>query len=98
MVFVVQGMVIGVVGTVLGSLVGIGLSLSVTELVSLLESLLGIHFLNTDVYPVDYLPADLRLGDVLLVCSTAFGMSFLATLYPSWRAARVAPAQALRYE
>lgn len=97
-IFIVQGTAIALVGTAVGSLIGVGLSLAVTDLVALTESLFGIQFLQSDVYPVDYLPSDLRWQDVLLVCATAFGMSLLATLYPSWKAARVQPADALRYE
>lgn len=97
-IFMVQGTMIALIGTFIGSLIGIGLSLTVTDLVALTQSLFGVHFLQSDVYPVDYLPSDLRWQDVLLICSTAFGMSLLATLYPSWRAARVQPADALRYE
>lgn len=97
-VFMVQGTAIALLGTLLGSGIGVGLSLAITNLVDLIQSLLGIQFLQSDVYPVDYLPSDLRWQDVALVCATAFGMSVLATLYPSWKAARVQPADALRYE
>lgn len=98
LIFVMQGVVIALIGTAVGTLAGAGLSLVVTGGVAGLESLFNIQFLNSDVYPVDYLPADLRLRDVLQVCGTAFLMSILATLYPAWRASRVAPAEALRYE
>ncbi len=97
-VFMVQGTAIALIGTAAGSLIGIGLSLAVTDLVALTESLFGIQFLQSDVYPVDYLPSDLRWQDVLLICGTAFAISLLATLYPAWKAARVQPAEALRYE
>lgn len=97
-VFVVQGMIIALIGMVAGSVIGIALSYAVTDIVSLLQSLFGIQFLKSDVYPIDYLPSDLRWRDVALVCSIAFSMSVLATLYPSWKAARVQPAEALRYE
>lgn len=98
LIFVMQGLVIALIGTAVGTLAGASLSLIVTGGVAGLESLFNIQFLNSDVYPVDYLPADLRLQDVLQVCSTAFLMSIVATLYPAWRASRVAPAEALRYE
>ncbi len=97
-IFMTQGTLIAVVGTVLGTVIGILLSLVVTDAVALTESLFGIQFLNSDVYPIDYLPSDIRVIDVLLVCGTAFVMSLLATLYPAWRASRVQPAEALRYE
>lgn len=97
-IFIIQGTIIAVFGTVAGCLLGLLLSEVVTDLVAMLESLLGIQFLQSDVYPVDYLPADVRWQDVLSVAATAFCLSVLATLYPSWRAARVEPAEALRYE
>lgn len=97
-IFLVQGFLVGVIGTLLGVLFGVGLSLVVTDLVAAVERLFGIQFLESDVYPVSYLPADLRLNDVLRVAGTALGVSALAALYPAWRAGRVAPAQALRHE
>jgi lipoprotein-releasing system permease protein len=97
-VFMVQGTLIALIGTTVGAVAGVVLSLSITEIVAMLEMLFNIQFLNSDVYPVDYLPADCRWQDVLLVCSTAFAMSVIATIYPAWRAARVQPADALRYD
>lgn len=98
LIFIVQGSLIGAIGTFSGVVLGIVLSLSITDLVAWLEQLLQLRFLNSDVYPVNFLPADLRLGDVLLVASTALVMSVLATVYPAWSASRVQPAEALRYE
>lgn len=97
-IFIVQGTLIALIGTAFGTLLGVGLSLTITNIVAGLEGLLGIQFLNSDVYPVDYLPSDLRLSDVLMVCGTAFAMSILATIYPAWRASRIQPADALRHE
>ena len=97
-VFMVQGAVIGVIGTAIGLMLGVGLSLVVTDLVIWIESALGIQFLKSDVYPISYLPSDLRVADALLVGGVALVMSFLASLYPAWRASRVLPAEALRYE
>ena len=97
-IFMVQGTLIALIGTVLGALIGAGLSLVVTDVVASLEYWSNIQFLNSDVYPVDYLPADLRWADVARVCFTAFVISLLATVYPAWRASRVLPAEALRYE
>jgi lipoprotein-releasing system permease protein len=97
-VFMVQGTLIALMGTAVGTLLGVLLSLGITDIVAAVESLFHIQFLNSDVYPVDYLPSDLRLQDLLLVCSSAFVISVLATIYPAWRAARVQPADALRYE
>jgi lipoprotein-releasing system permease protein len=97
-VFMVQGSLIGVIGTVAGVLIGIAFSLTITDLVAAVETVMDIQFLKADVYPVSYLPADLRGSDILLVSAVALGMSFLATLYPSWRAARTQPAEVLRHE
>ncbi len=72
--------------------------MNISSAIAALEGLLGIQFLNADVYFIDYLPSQLMLADVLLVCGAALILSFLATLYPAWRAARTQPAEALRYE
>lgn len=97
-VFMMQGTLIALIGTALGTLIGVGLSLAITDIVATFESVFGVQFLNSDVYPVDYLPSDLRALDVMRVCGTALVMSILATIYPAWRASRVQPADALRYE
>ncbi len=97
-IFMVQGTVIGVVGTLIGGVLGILAALNVSDAIALLERLLGHKFLNADVYFIDYLPSQLMAEDVVLVCSAALVLSFLATLYPAWRAARTQPAEALRYE
>lgn len=97
-IFMVQGTVIGVVGTAIGAAVGIFAALNVSAAISLLEGLIGHKFLNADVYFIDYLPSQLMAEDVFLVCGAALILSFLATLYPAWRAARTQPAEALRYE
>lgn len=97
-IFMVQGTVIGVVGTLIGAGIGILAALNVSSAISALEGLIGHKFLNADVYFIDYLPSQLMAEDVLLVCGAALVLSFLATLYPAWRAARTQPAEALRYE
>ncbi|WP_044875085.1 lipoprotein-releasing ABC transporter permease subunit [Pseudomonas sp. LFM046] len=97
-IFMVQGTVIGVVGTFIGGVLGILAALNVSGAIALLERLLGHKFLNADVYFIDYLPSQLMAEDVVLVCSAALVLSFFATLYPAWRAARTQPAEALRYE
>ncbi len=97
-IFVVQGAVIGVLGTVLGVVGGIALALNIDVVVPALERLLSIRFLAKDVYMISELPSDLQRGDVIAIAVVALALGFLATLYPSWRAARVRPAEALRYE
>ncbi|MCO8160698.1 lipoprotein-releasing ABC transporter permease subunit [Pseudomonas sp. 21LCFQ010] len=97
-IFMVQGTVIGVVGTLIGAGVGILAALNVSAAIAGLERLIGHKFLNADVYFIDYLPSQVMAQDVLQVCGAALLLSFLATLYPAWRAARTQPAEALRYE
>ncbi|ODS24614.1 hypothetical protein AB835_02480 [Candidatus Endobugula sertula] len=97
-IFMVQGALIGIIGTAIGTLLGLLLALSVEELVVFIESLFSVHFLSSDVYPISYLPSKIAWLDVVFVIGISLLMSFLATLYPAWRAAKVNPAEALRYE
>lgn len=97
-VFMVQGTLIGVVGTLAGGILGVISALNVTGWVAALESFLGHEFLSSDVYFISYLPSELQWGDVLMICGAALSMSFWATLYPAWKASRTQPAEALRYE
>ena len=97
-IFLLQGSMIGIVGTIIGVIVGVFLSLFVTDFVSWFEQLAGIQFLKSDVYPISYVPSDLQLADVVLVASAALLLSALAAVYPAWKASRTAPAEALRYE
>jgi lipoprotein-releasing system permease protein len=97
-IFVTQGSVIGVIGTVAGVLFGILLALNLETLVGGLESVFGIKFLAADVYFISDLPAELRIGDVMLIGSIALALSLASTVYPSWIASKTAPAEALRYD
>ncbi|MCO6441180.1 MAG: lipoprotein-releasing ABC transporter permease subunit [Nitrococcus mobilis] len=97
-VFIVQGALIGVTGTVLGALGGVGLALNVETIVPAIEHLFHVQFLPADVYLISDLPSKLQPTDVVHITITALILSLLATLYPAWRAARTVPAEALRYE
>lgn len=97
-IFTVQGGMIGLVGTFFGLVFGVIGSYFVTDFVSSLEYMFNIQFLASDVYPVNYLPSDLRVSDCVNVGVTALVMSLVATLYPAWRASRVEPADALRFD
>ncbi len=97
-IFMVQGSVIGIVGTILGVVLGIILALNVTQLVNVLEIILGTELLSADVYYISFLPAELKWQDIVVIAGISLGLSFLATLYPAWRAAKTQPADALRYE
>jgi len=97
-IFVVQGALIGVIGTAAGVLLGIVLALNAQPVVKGIESVLGFHFLSAEVYQISELPSELRLDDVLFTALAALILAFAATVYPSWRATRVRPAEVLRYE
>jgi len=97
-VFVVQGMLIGVIGTVLGVLGGVLLAWNVESIVGAIERLLNTEFLSADVYYISDLPSELHWGDVGRFAGLALALSLLSTLYPAWRAGRTRPAEALRYE
>ncbi|WP_252176248.1 lipoprotein-releasing ABC transporter permease subunit [Endozoicomonas sp. 4G] len=97
-IFMVQGSLIGVVGTLLGVVLGVIAALNVPEIISALESYLGIQFLSPDVYFISYLPSELQWRDVAVISIAGLSMSFLATLYPAWRASKTQPAEALRYD
>ena len=97
-IFIMQGTFIGLIGNLLGTAAGILLSLNVSSIIKWLEAVLGHQFLNADVYFISYLPSQLLWNDVFIVCGSGFVMSVLATIYPAWKASKVDPAEALRYE
>ncbi len=97
-VFMIQGALIGMLGTALGVIGGVALALNVETIVPAIESAFGMQFMPADVYYISDLPSKLNWADVWQIGTVAFLLSFLATLYPSWRAARTQPAEALRYE
>jgi len=97
-VFVVQGALIGCIGLAAGIVGGVALALNVETVVPFIEHLFGIQFLAKDVYYISDLPSELQWRDVMVVTAVSFVLTLLATLYPSWRASRINPAEALRYE
>jgi lipoprotein-releasing system permease protein len=97
-VFIVQGALIGFIGLGMGIAGGVALALNVDVVVPFIERLLGTQFLAKEVYYISSLPSELQWSDVTTITSVAFVLALLATIYPSWRAARVNPAAALRYE
>jgi len=97
-IFMIQGAVIGIVGTALGLVGGITLALNVDVVVPFIEHVFGIKFLSKDVYYISELPSELRAPDVLVTGVVSLVLSLLATIYPSYRAAKTNPAEALRYE
>jgi lipoprotein-releasing system permease protein len=97
-IFMVQGGLIGLIGTSIGLVLGVTLSYFVTPLVQWIERIFGVQFLHSDVYPITYLPSELVAGDIAKVVITALLISFFVSLYPAWRASKIQPADALRYE
>jgi len=97
-IFMVQGSLIGVIGTLAGVVLGILLALNVETVVPWIEKAVGRNLFPADVYYISELPSKLNWPDVWTIGGVALGLAFLATLYPSWRAAQIQPAEALRYE
>jgi lipoprotein-releasing system permease protein len=97
-IFIVNGALIGVVGMIIGVVGGVVLALNIDVVVPFLERLFNVQFLSKEVYLISELPSDLQQADVIVIAAVSFALSLLATIYPSWRASRVNPAEALRYE
>ncbi|MDZ4098447.1 MAG: lipoprotein-releasing ABC transporter permease subunit, partial [Methylophilaceae bacterium] len=97
-IFIVQGALIGMIGTVVGMILGIPVALNIDVIVPAIERVFNIQFLAKDVYYISDLPSQLLWSDVSMVVILSFVLSLLATLYPSWKAAKMNPAEALRYE
>nr|CBA33640.1 Lipoprotein-releasing system transmembrane protein lolC [Curvibacter putative symbiont of Hydra magnipapillata] len=97
-IFVVQGAMVGVIGTLAGLLLGLGVAFNIDVIVPALEQALGASFLPKDIYLISRMPSEPQQGDIVPIAVISLLMAFVATLYPSWRASRVNPAEALRYE
>ena len=97
-VFVVQGALVGVVGTLAGLLLGLAVAWNIDVIVPAIERLLHTSFLPQDIYLISHMPSDPQAGDIVPIALISLVLAFVATVYPSWRASRVNPAQALRYE
>ena len=97
-IFVVQGAMVGVIGTLAGLLLGLGVAFNIDVIVPALEHALGATFLPQDIYLISRMPSDPQMNDILPITLISLVLAFVATLYPSWRASRVNPAEALRYE
>ncbi|MBN8754540.1 MULTISPECIES: lipoprotein-releasing ABC transporter permease subunit [Variovorax] len=97
-IFVVQGAMVGVIGTVAGLLLGLGIAFNIDVIVPFLEHLFHASFLPKDIYLISKMPSDPQQSDIVPIAIISLVLSFVATLYPSWRASRVNPAEALRYE
>jgi lipoprotein-releasing system permease protein len=98
LIFIVQGATIGALGLLIGVLAGVALSLNVEAIVGAIEKAFGFHFIDPNLYYISQLPSDLQWGDVAMVAGGALVATLVAALYPAWRASRVHPAEALRYE
>jgi len=97
-IFIVQGTLIGVIGLLAGVFMGVAVSLNIDVVVPFIERLFGMQFLSKEVYYITELPSDMHWSDVATISGVSFVLTLLATLYPSWRASRTQPAEALRYE
>jgi lipoprotein-releasing system permease protein len=97
-IFMIQGAMVGLLGTAIGVGLGVLVALNIDVIVPFIERLLGVQFLSKEIYLITELPSDLRWPDVWTIGGVAVVLAFVATLYPSWRAANVRPAEALRYE
>jgi len=97
-IFMVQGALSGVLGTLSGLALGLLVAFNVGSIVDFIEHLLGVHFLPGSIYLISRMPSDPQASDIVPIAVISLLLSLLATLYPSWRASRVQPAEALRYE
>jgi lipoprotein-releasing system permease protein len=97
-IFIIQGALIGLIGTIFGAIFGILIALNIDTIIPFIEGLFHVQFLSKEVYAISDLPSDLIWSDVITIVTMSFVLSLIATLYPSWRASKINPAEALRYE
>jgi lipoprotein-releasing system permease protein len=97
-IFIVQGALIGVIGTVVGAFFGVLIALNISTIVPFIEHLFNVQFLAKDIYYISELPSHLLWGDVMTIVILSFFLSLIETLYPSWKASKMNPAEALRYD
>jgi lipoprotein-releasing system permease protein len=97
-IFIIQGALIGIIGTALGAVFGITIALNIDTIIPFIEGLFHVQFLAKDVYQISEVPSDLVWSDVVTIVIVSIILSLIATLYPSWRASKINPAEALRYE
>jgi len=97
-IFIIEGLVIGVVGTAMGMVAGLAIALNLEKITGFVENLFGFKVMSSDVYYIDKLPSQVNPWDLTWIVLTAILISLLATVYPAWRASRLDPAEALRYE
>jgi lipoprotein-releasing system permease protein len=97
-IFIIQGALIGFVGTLIGLIFGVLGAWYISDIVRFIENLSGIHFLNPDVYFISQLPSQIQYLDIIYIAIAGFTMSVAAAVYPAWRASKILPAEALRYE
>jgi lipoprotein-releasing system permease protein len=97
-IFIIQGMLIGAMGTLIGIVGGLLLASNATKIVNALQTFFGVHWLSSSIYFVDYLPSKILFSDIFIISLISLGMSFIATIYPAWRASKTVIAEALHYE
>ena len=97
-IFIVQGSIIGITGTVLGVLLGVTIAVNLEQVVMFIENIFTIKVLASDVYFISDLPSEVRIADVMIIALIAIIMSILSTLYPAWSASRIIPSEVLRYD
>jgi len=97
-IFIVQGAASGVIGTLAGVALGLGIACNIDVIVPAIERLLHVSFLPGSIYLISRMPSDPQQADIVPIALVSLVLAFLATIYPSWRASRLDPAEALRYE